>query len=57
MQELWDETNRQEQKVQDQGRLLHKHQCMTIRVLQEDGRKAICKLEVLKSDFEVAKQN
>ncbi len=30
---------------------------MTIRVLQEDGRKAICKLEVLKSDFEVAKQN
>ncbi len=52
---LQDLTERQGQKLQVQGRHLLKYQLSEIRLLKEDGRKAICKL--LKSDYETAKQN
>lgn len=52
---LQDLTNWQGKKLADQGTLLVKDQRLEIRVLKEDGRKAICKL--LKADYETAKQN
>ena len=48
-------TGWQGQRLEDQGRLLVKYQRLEIRILKEDGRKAICKL--LKADYEMAKQN
>lgn len=50
-----DVTERQGRKLRDQGRLLLKYQRLEIRILKEDGRKAICKL--MKADYESAKQN
>lgn len=52
---LQDLTEWQGKKLGDQGRLLVKCQRLEIRILKEDGRKAICKL--LKADYEMAKQN
>jgi len=52
---LQDLTERQGQKFEDQVRLLMKYQRLEIRILKEDGRKAICKL--LKANYETAKQN
>ena len=52
---LQDLTGWQGQKLEDQGRLLVKYQLLEIRVLKEDGCKAICKL--LNADYETAKQN
>lgn len=52
---LQDLLERQGQKLQVVGRLLSKFQRSEIRTLNEDGRKAICKL--LKADYETAKQN
>ena len=51
---LQDLTGWQGQKLEDQGRLLMKYQRLEIRILKEDGRKAICKL--LKADYETAKK-
>ena len=42
--DLQDVTNWQGKKLADQGTLLVKYQRLEIRVLKEDGRKAICKL-------------
>ncbi|KAL3136532.1 hypothetical protein ABBQ38_005782 [Trebouxia sp. C0009 RCD-2024] len=52
---LQDLTERQGQRLDCQGRLLLKYLHLDIRILRDDGRKAICKL--LKADYEVAKQN
>lgn len=52
--DLQDLTEWQGKKLGDQGRLLVKYQRLEIRILKEDGRKAICKL--LKADYEMAKQ-
>ena len=52
---LQDVTEWQGKKLEVQGRLLVKYQRLEIRILKEDGRKAICKL--LQADYEMAKQN
>ena len=52
--DLQDLTEGQGKKLGGQGRLLVKYQRLEIRILKEDGRKAICKL--LKADYEMAKQ-